>query len=128
MENTFVITNTTKSPLPRLPFHEIKNRILGTKYAVSVVFCGEQRAKRINEVWRQKTYVPNVLAFEVDTGSGEIYITPKVAAREAKKYGHSVRAHIGFLFIHALLHLKGHEHGDTMEGAEKRYMKAFKIS
>jgi probable rRNA maturation factor len=128
MEDAFVIANTTRSQTPRLPFHEIKNRILGTKYAVSVVFVGETRAKKINEAWRQKTYVPNVLAFEVEKSRGEIYITPKVAAREAKKYGHSVRAHIGFLFIHALLHLKGHAHGDTMEKAEKRYMKLFQIT
>jgi probable rRNA maturation factor len=127
MENSCSVTNTTKSPLPRLPFHEIKNRILGNQYAVSVVFVGETRARSINKAWRKKTYIPNVLAFEVANDCGEIYITPKVAAREASQYGHSVAAHTGFLFIHALLHLKGHAHGDTMEKAEKRYMKMFNI-
>ena len=36
--------------------------------------------------------------------------------------------YIAFLFIHGLLHLKGHDHGDTMESLERRYVKQFGIS
>ncbi len=128
MEDSFVVTNATKSLVPRLPFLEMKNSILGNRYAVSLVFVGPTRAKKINESWRKKTYTPNVLAFEVDTNRGEIYICPTVAAREAAEYEHSTHEHIGYLFIHALLHLKGHDHGDTMERAEARYMKRFGLS
>jgi probable rRNA maturation factor len=122
------IANTTKSQIPRLPYNEIKDSILGTQYAVSLVFVGEKRAQRINKTWRKKTYTPNVLAFEIAPHLGEVYICIPVATREATEYGHTPLKHIGFLFIHALLHLKGHVHGDTMEKAEARYMTDFKLA
>jgi ssRNA-specific RNase YbeY (16S rRNA maturation enzyme) len=44
-----------------------------------------------------------------------------VAKKEARKFDMTVNGYIGFLFIHALLHLKGLDHGDTMDKAEKKY-------
>ena len=32
---------------------------------------------------------------------------------------------LSYLFIHGLLHLRGEEHGDTMEREERRIMKKF---
>lgn len=128
MEATFAVLNTTKTPLPRLPFEKMKNSILGNRYAVSFVCVGPARAKAVNMKWRKKSYVPNVLAFEVDTNQGEIYLCASVAEKEAPEYGHTTRQHIAYLFIHALLHLKGHAHGDTMERAEVRYMRRFDLA
>lgn len=128
MTGTCSVINTTKSRLPRLPFEEMKNGILGNQHAVSLVFVGPARAKSVNMKWRKKSYVPNVLSFEVDQKQGEIYICPAVAAKEAPEYGHTLRQHIAYLFIHALLHLKGHDHGDTMEKAEVRYMRRFDLT
>ena len=123
----FSIAATTKDSLPAIPFQKIKNDILGTEYVVSLVFVGEKRAATINKQWRKKTYTPNVLAFEVAPDCGEIYITPKIAAKECTEYGHTERQHVAFLFIHALLHLKGHAHGDTMDRSEVAYMKKYRF-
>lgn len=128
MNSMFTISNTTQKAPPSLPFKKIKEDILGTTYSVSLVFIGTKRAKTLNTVWRKKEYIPNVLAFEVDNNTAEIYITPDIAAKEAKKYDHSEAAHIGYLFIHALLHLKGHAHGVTMESQEVAYMKKYTLS
>ena len=128
MEATFAITNTTKTPLPRLPFEKMKNSILGNQYAVSLVCVGPARAKAVNMKWRKKSYVPNVLAFVVDKNIGEIYICPSIAEKEASEYDYTTRQHIAYLFIHALLHLKGLDHGDTMERAEVRYMRRFDLA
>jgi rRNA maturation RNase YbeY len=125
MSKPFTIAHTTSRPIPDIPFRAIKNSIVGNRYAVSLVFVGKARAHTLNMKWRNKSYVPDVLSFEVDTMCGEVYITPLIALRDAAMYGHTYREHIAFLFIHALLHLKGYEHGDTMEEAEAQYMKRY---
>ena len=107
---------------PKLPYQEMQEDILGKRYELSLVFVGEKRALTLNQKYRKKSYIPNVLSFPLDTMHGEIYIAPQVAKREAAHREMSVRGYVGFLFIHGLLHLKGHAHGATMEKAEKRYL------
>ncbi|MCA9354399.1 MAG: rRNA maturation RNase YbeY, partial [Candidatus Kaiserbacteria bacterium] len=126
--DTFSITSTVRSYPKRLPFREIKDMILGKKYELSLVFVGATRAKQLNESYRSKTYVPNVLSFPLSESAGEVYICPKVAAKEAKEFDLSVNGYMAFLFIHGCLHLKGYDHGDTMEKLERKYCKAFDIS
>ncbi len=129
MSTGFSITRTThKGALPTLPFEQIKNDILGAQYVVSLVFVGEKRARTLNTQYRNKTYVPNVLSFPIDKKVGEIFITPTIAAKEAQNFGLSERGYIGYLFIHGLLHLKGLDHGATMDKAEARYMKAYHLT
>ena len=84
--------------------------------------------KHSTKAHRKKTYVPNVLSFPLTNLIGEIYITPEVAKREAKKYGMTVNGYIGYLFIHGCLHLKGHDHGATMEKAEQKYVRDFSLN
>ena len=111
----------TKTPVAKLPYEKIKNDILGTEYVVSLVFVGAKRAQTLNKSYRKKTYIPNVLAFPIDKTCGEIFICTQNLKNEAPDFGMSVRTYTGFLFIHALLHLKGIQHGDTMDRLEKRY-------
>lgn len=124
--NTLSI-NSTVSWYPTLPYEAIKNDILGKRYTVSLAFVGATRAQQINHAHRGKTYVPNVLSFPLDTQTGEIYITPKVARAEAKKFSMTVNGYIGFLFIHGCLHLKGMDHGDTMDKAERTYCRKYDL-
>lgn len=117
---TFCITTTAKS-YPKLPYESIKNDILGKRYTVSLAFVGGTRAQALNKAYRNKTYIPNVLSFPLDTSTGEIYITPTIARKEAKKFNMTPNGYIGFLFIHGCLHLKGHDHGDHMDKLEQKY-------
>ena len=123
----FSLAHTTKT-YPRLPFERMKDDVLGTSYSLSLVFVGADRARALNLAHRKKTYVPNVLSFPLDAKTGEIYITPVVAAREAKARGMTVRGYVGFLFIHGLLHLKGMAHSDTMEKAEHAYCSRYNLT
>ncbi len=120
-EAPFAITTTVRS-YPTLPYEQIKNDVLGTRYYLSLVFIGARRARTLNQRYRNKSYVPNVLAFPLDAAHGEIFITPEVAARECSKWEMTVRQYVGYLFIHAVLHLKGHTHGATMKRVEKQYV------
>lgn len=121
---TFHLSHTTRT-YPRLPYVEVKDMILGKKYELSLTFVGETRGRAINKSSRNKSYTPNVLSFPLTKEAGEIYITPAIAKREARRFGHSYKVHTLYLFIHGLLHLKGYDHGDVMEKLEEKYLRHF---
>jgi rRNA maturation RNase YbeY len=112
------IRNLTRSSVPKVPFDKALSHLLPS-WEMSLVFVGEQRAQAFNVSLRQKDYVPNVLSYEVGKKSGEVIICPMVARRECKKYDLSPEHFMLYLFIHALVHLKGHPHGATMEQLER---------
>ncbi len=116
----FHITNKARK-YPSLPYEQIKNDILGHRYSLSLVFIGGDRAKKLNKHYRDMNYIPDVLSFPIDTNIGEIFITPVGATKEASKFNMTQVEYIGFLFIHACLHLKGLNHGNVMDKLEKKY-------
>ncbi len=122
-----LISHTTKT-YPELPYEAIKDAILGKQYELSLTFVGAARARALNEAHRGKSYVPNVLSFPLTDSAGEIYIAPVVAEKEAKNFSMTPNGYIGFLFIHGCLHLKGLDHGDTMDKAERKYCKQFSLA
>jgi probable rRNA maturation factor len=126
--NLLEITNATKGKLPRLPFLDIKNAILGETYDLSIAFVGKTTSKKLNTTYRQKEYATNVLSFPNSKKSGEIVLCPDVMKKEMKFFGMTMRTFTAFLVIHGMLHLKGLEHGSTMETAERKYMKQFGFS
>jgi len=125
--NFLTITNFTKGKLPRLPFAQIKDAVLGKKYELSLVFIGERRSKKLNSTYRQKPKSTNILSFTLDKKSGEIFITPQKARRESQSFDRSYDNFIAFLFIHGLCHLKGMDHGSTMEKAEEKIRAQFGV-
>lgn len=126
-DEKFSITNKTKSTLPRVPFANIKNFALGKNYSLSLVFIGERRSKKLNNSYRGKNKSTNILSFTVDKNVGEIFITLKVADRQKKSFGRKLDNFVAFLFIHGLMHLKGFEHGSTMDKAEEKIRMKFRI-
>lgn len=121
------ISSTVKT-YPDWPYQAIKDTILGKQYDVSLCFVGAARAQQYNQTYRGKDYVPNVLSFPLTDQIGEIIICPLVARGEAAKFNLSVDGYIAYLFIHGLVHLKGHDHGDAMEKLEKNYLRKFNIT
>ena len=102
--------------------------VLGTRYELSLVICGDTLAQRMNATYRKKTYKPNVLSFPLDKENGEIFLNLRCAEREAKKYHVRVRDRAALLFVHGLYHLKGFDHGDKMESLERATLKKFRFA
>ena len=128
MQEKISIINKTKSTHQNsVYFAVIKNEILGKNYDLSLVFIGEGISKKLNCKHRGKNNSTNILSFSLTKKSGEIFITPQVALREMKKFKKTYTNFIAFLFIHGLLHLKGMEHGSTMDKAEEKFCKKFGI-
>lgn len=123
--SAFSLRILTKGKLPRLPFLDIKNAIVGPDYELSVVFIGDKRSADLNRIHRGKDKPANVLSFPLSKTEGEIFLNPKRARKEAGKFGDSYKQFLAYLFIHGLLHLKGFDHGSKMESEERRFRKQF---
>lgn len=124
---SFNILNTTKLPTPRIPFEKIKNAALGADYDLSLVIVNNKKSRVINRERRNKDYPTNILSFPLDETSGEIFIDIEKAREEAPAFDRTYTNFIGYLFIHGLIHLKGFDHGSTMERKEKKLRILFDI-
>lgn len=109
----------------RLPFEAMAREALPKQYELSLVICGDKLAQRMNREYRHKSYYPNVLSFELGADSGEIFLNVRKAEREARMMGIPLKNRLALLFVHGCFHLKGMDHGLTMEGAEKRVLRKF---
>lgn len=128
MSDNLNVSTTLKTPPPSLNWQAIKDKILGQRYKLSLIFIGKKRAASLNCTYRRKNYVPNILSFPLDKNTGEIYICPEVSFKESSSYNLSPDGYLQYLFIHGCLHLKGFDHSDTMDKLEHRYLRMFNIS
>jgi len=125
MQGDFSITNNTKGKLPSLPFESLKEQILGEKYELSIAFVTPEESHRLNLTYRQKDKPANVLSFPLSKDSGELVLDPKTSSADAKNFDMTPQKFLLFLVIHGMLHLKGLDHGSTMEREEKKFLKIF---
>ncbi len=114
-----------QGPLPDVPFLLVKEKLLGKKYNLTVVFCTPKESQEKNKTYRGKNYPTNILSFPLSDIEGEIYISLSTARKDAKKFEMTYSQFLRLLYIHGLLHLKGHDHGSTMEELEDAYLKTF---
>lgn len=106
-------------------FGAIKTYVLGKKYDLSVAFLTPNAMRAVARKTKHTDVASNVLAFPLTKTSGEILLCRETAKAQAPKFGMSQRAFLHYLFIHGLLHIKGHRHGATMEHEEKRVLARF---
>jgi len=120
-------TTTVRGQLPRIPYEKIADAVLGRRYELSLVVCGDTLARRMNKKYRKKAYAPNVLSFPLAKNEGEIFLNIRKAGREAKLFDLPLRARIAHLFVHGCCHLKGLKHGKQMEYIERQTLVRFGI-
>lgn len=118
------IRNMTRQRMVKFPFDTAHTHILPA-WDISLAFVGTKHAQRMNKSLRNKDYIPNVLSYETGKNSGEIVICLLEAKKQAPEYDMTYTQFVGFLFIHGLLHLKGEQHGATMEKQERLLLKRF---
>jgi probable rRNA maturation factor len=108
-------------------FHKIKEAVLGKDYDLSWAFVSPQEIQRLNLMYRNMNVPTDILSFPLSKKEGEIYICLSEARKEAKKFDRSYENFLLFLFIHGLVHLKGYDHGSTMERIEAKFRKEFGV-
>ncbi len=136
--SNFSITSTLKSnPIKGLLFNnfiKIKNEVVGEKYDLSLVIIGDKKMRTLNRTHRGIDKTTDILSFGLEGGKdkntggvGEIFINPYRARIKSKKFDRSFDNFLSFLFIHGLFHLKGFDHGSTMDAKEEKIRKIFSI-
>ena len=103
-------------------------RVVGLRGAVSVLVTSSRELRGLNHRFRGKNKPTDVLSFPAMPGllrgfAGDVAISADIAARNARRLGHTVAEEIRILTLHAVLHLAGydHEHDDgAMERKEAR--------
>jgi rRNA maturation RNase YbeY len=119
------MTVSSNGTLPRVPFLALKEKILGKKYELSIRFVAPAEAQALNMAHRNKDYVPNTLSFPLSDLSGEIILCRSAIRKEYKNFGMEYDQYLLFIVIHSMLHLKGYEHGSTMERKERSLLSIF---
>ena len=127
MTKNFSVANTTRHPIPRMPFSKMKEKVLGKAYNLSVVFIQPKKMRELNATYRKKDTATDILAFPLSKETGEIYLCMQQVKRKAPLFEMSARAYLPYLFIHGLVHLKGYEHGKKMDAVEKKICKELRI-
>jgi probable rRNA maturation factor len=103
--------------------------------SVSVAIVGDTRARALNRRYRRFDHATDVLSFPSDDPVqpgllppflGDIVIARGVAARQARRAGHSAAVEFRILALHGLLHLLGYDHerdGGRMRSLERRLLR-----
>jgi probable rRNA maturation factor len=117
------ILNKTKGKLPRLPFASIKEKVLGKSYELSITFVGKAISQKLNREHRDKDYPTNILSFALSKNSGELVINPDTVKKGAPDFDMDYQNFLAYLLIHGMLHLKGMQHGSTMDSKEAYYLR-----
>ena len=104
---------------------------------ITVRIVDADEAQALNQDYRHKGYVPNVLTFEYGEISpgvlgGDVVICAPVVEREAREQGKPLRDHYAHMTVHGVLHLQGYDHidpedADIMESREAVILKRFRI-
>ena len=104
---------------------------------ITVRIVDAEEAQALNQDYRRKGYVPNVLTFEygeVAPGvlGGDVVICAPVVAREAREQGKPLQHHYAHMTLHGVLHLQGYDHIDPaeaeiMESREIAILKQFHL-
>ncbi len=124
-EETFLLSNTTKGKLPRLPFAIVKDDILGKSYTLSVAVVSKKQAEHLNALYRNKDYTPNILSFPLTKNSGEIILHLPTLKKQHKDFAMTLNEYILYIYIHGCIHLLGYEHGKKMTDLEKKYLEKY---
>ncbi|MFA6432266.1 MAG: rRNA maturation RNase YbeY [Candidatus Paceibacterota bacterium] len=121
------MTNQTRASIPHASFRAMKEAVLGKDYELGLTIVTATHIKKLNKIYRNQDRPTDILSFPLSRKSGEIYICPSATRAEAKKFNRSYDNFVPFLFIHGLVHLKGYDHGATMERIEAKVRARFKI-
>jgi len=97
-----------------------KNDIIGREMEIelSVAMVGNEQIKELNNSYRQKNEVTDVLSFCYEKNNnrleGEIVLAPEIIKENAESDKIEFEEELTKNIIHSILHIIGYDHGDEM--------------
>src|ERR1039457_6352559 len=103
-------------------FLRAAQRAVGLEGDVYVLLAGDATLRRLNRTFRGKDKATDVLSFpaapttfhfaesEGPGLAGDLAISLETAARQAARFGHTLRDEVRVLLLHGVLHLAGFDH------------------
>ncbi|MCL2003623.1 MAG: rRNA maturation RNase YbeY [Oscillospiraceae bacterium] len=100
----------------------VKNERLPDPCVMDISFVSDNEMRGLNRLQRGVNKTTDVLSFPMrtpgdrpdpDTGRvyiGDVLISVRRAAKQAKEYGHSIERELAYLAAHGTLHLLGYDH------------------
>ena len=126
------VHNLTKSQIDEDFIKKIIRKVLkgeGKEENISLVFIGSERMRELNERYRGKNRVTDVLTFGEDLK--EIVICLSEVKKNARRFKSSFNKELALVLVHGILHLLGYDHeksekkAEKMREKEKYYLKCF---
>ena len=130
--NPWLKLGLSRSGLGR--FLHAAQRAVGLEGEVHVLLADDATLRRLNRTFRGKNQATDVLSFPAGASSiffgepesagiaGDLAISLEMAARQATRFGHTLRDEVRVLLLHGVLHLAGFDHeADSGEMAARRY-------
>jgi probable rRNA maturation factor len=133
-----ILNRQTTVRVARQPLERFVQRVRGElalrEADVTICLVSDAEIARMNETFRKKKGPTDVLSFPSGARRGasrkrirsqhgeylgDIAISPAVARRNAKQYGHTLHSEMKILVLHGLLHLLGYDH-ETDRGQMNR--------
>ena len=124
---TFTLTNKAKAKFPHLAFVDMKDKALGKDYMLSLVIVNAKEIRLLNKIYRNIDKATDILSFPLSKKEGEIYMCTTETRKMAKDFERTYENFFAYLFIHGLIHLKGFDHGSTMERIEAQLRAHFNL-
>jgi probable rRNA maturation factor len=117
------VAGTTEPSLAR--FLARAKRAVGLRGAVTVLVTTSRELQTLNRRFRHKDTPTDVLSFPSDMVAtrhfaGDVAISADIAARNARRFGHSTADEVKILTLHGLLHLAGYDHESDHGGMARR--------
>ena len=125
---TLEITNTSGLLVPATEMQSLmsfafKELELHSDCELNMLFVDDEEMTELHIKWMNEGGTTDVLSFPMDMPEskeqavtlGDIVISPRVAADQAKNAGHSVEHEIFILATHGLLHILGYDHATPAE-------------
>ncbi|BAP39416.1 rRNA maturation RNase YbeY [Metamycoplasma canadense] len=88
--------------------------------SVDLLFVNKFKMKKLNFLHRNKNYTTDILSFPLEAENeldfldflelGQIIISPWKIKKQAKKFNHSLKREICYIFAHGIAHLFGFDH------------------
>lgn len=104
---------------------EYTNAVLGRRFDLSLAYVTRAKMRATNRTYRSVDAPTDILSFTLSKNSGQIILCLPEVVTHAKAFAVTPKEYLPYLFIHGLIHVKGHDHGRIMDSLEQKFCNRF---